>query len=102
VNVDRKNRFPLPVVAATLLLASVIWYCALILNLRGIVQFAGLRFFWTAALGLGPFLCLGLTVLLLDRHLHDGHTNKRLVYAATTAGLSPWLWSLAALWFGVR
>ena len=88
--------------AATLFIVAATWYCALILNLRGIVEFAGLRFFWTAALGLGPFLCLGLTALLLDGYQHTGYRNKRLVYAATTAGLSPWLWSLASLWFGVR
>ena len=81
---------------------SGIWYVALIINLRGITDFAGLRFFWTAALGLGPFACLALSALLADCHVHGKSADTRLVCAALTVGLSPWVWWPLSLWFGVR
>jgi hypothetical protein len=88
--------------AATLLTAAAFWYLALGLNLSGVIEFAGLRFFWTAVLGLGPFVCLALSALLADAHVRSANRKGRLVWSALAAGLSPWLWSAAGLWFAIN
>jgi hypothetical protein len=94
----RKFRPAVPVMAAVTFAAAALWHAALILTLRGTEDFAGLHFFWTAVLGLGPFVCIGLVGLLADRFLNSNRLHSRLVWAAVTAGLSPWLimWPLVA------
>jgi hypothetical protein len=96
VNDVRRTQIAVPVMAWLVFALTALWHLAFILNLRDISTFGGMRFFWTATLGLAPFLCLALTALLAERYRSSDRANARLISAALAAGLSPWLW-LAAL-----
>lgn len=78
------------------------WYVALILNLRHVAELPGVRFFWTALLGLGPFTCLGLIALLGDRYIRSNRSHNQLMWAAVAAGVSPWLLWPLVFWFGTN
>lgn len=88
--------------ASLVLIAVAIWYVALLLNLHHANTYGGLGFFWTAALGIGPFVCLALDALLADAYVHANRAHRRLFLASLTAGLSPWIWWPVAMLFGLN
>jgi hypothetical protein len=102
VNDLRKVRISAPTLALAIFAVTAVWYAALILDLQGVPEFIGLHFFWTAVLGLGPFVCLALSAMLADAYVFSDHSRIRLVCAAVATGLSPWLLWAMQLWVGVR
>lgn len=85
-----------------LFVVTAVWYVALIVNLHQIRYFAGMRFGWTATLGIAPFVSLALSALLTEYQVHSDYQQRRLALAALAAGLSPWLCWITALWLDIN
>lgn len=84
-----------PALAAILMGFGGLWYVSLGLNhFYDANRLAGLPFFWTAVLGLCPFVCLCFAALLVDNYRRSRGAWQGLFFLSLGTALSPWMWLL--------
>jgi len=92
---DKLESRRIPALAAILFGIGGLWYVAFGLNrFYDAHRMAGLPFFWSAILGLCPFVSLALAGLLLEGFQRSRGTSRRLLIISLAFGLSPWFWLL--------